>query len=138
MKHRIAIIASRFNEEIVARLLEGALRSLQSHGISKKNIEVHMVAGAFEIPLMAKILIKQKKYDGIIALGCVLKGETDHYKAVCDGVTYGIQKVMLDTGIPIMFGVLMCKKASQAMARSKNDKTNKGYECAEGLIEFLK
>lgn len=135
---RIAIIVSQFNKEISDRLLAGAEKALYETGFPVKNFTVVEVPGAFEIPFTAAKLADSKKFDGIIALGCVLKGETDHYKAVCDGVTFGLQKVSIENRIPIMFGVLMCRKEKQALERSqKNPKKNKGYECAKGLLEVL-
>lgn len=130
---RIAIIASKFNGDITNRLLTGATLALQENGV--KSFDVFEVPGAFEIPVMAKRL--SKKYDGIIALGCVLRGETDHYAAVCAGVTYGIQKVAVETGKPVMFGVLMCRTKKQALARCGEKKNNKGFECGKGLLEVL-
>lgn len=135
---KIAIIVSQFNTSITEGLLHGALKGLQESGLRKNAWEVFEVPGAFEIPFMAQKLIDKKKHDGVIALGCVLRGETDHYKAVCEGVTYGIQKVSIENRMPIMFGVLMCKTEKQARARSRNNKKNKGYECAKGLVALLR
>lgn len=126
---KIAIVVSRFNKEICDKLLKGAQKALNE---SKIKFEVFSVPGAFEIPYMCKKIIDTKKFIGIVALGCVLKGETDHYKAVCEGVTYGIQKVSIENKFPVMFGVLMCTKYKDALAR-----ISKGYECAKGLIEML-
>ena len=135
---RLAIIVSQFNKKISDRLLKGALRALKEENIPQDNIEVFEAPGAFEIPFFAQKLIDLKKFNGILALGCVLKGETNHYKAVCDGVTYGIQKVSVENRIPIMFGVLMCNFLDEALARSgENTKKNKGYECAKGLVDIL-
>ncbi|MBI5413337.1 6,7-dimethyl-8-ribityllumazine synthase [Candidatus Peregrinibacteria bacterium] len=132
---QIAIIASQFNKKICDRLITGSKKALDKAGLK---YEIFAVPGAFEIPFMAQKLIDSKKFAGIIALGCVIKGETDHYKAVCEGVTYGIQKVSIENRIPIMFGVLMCHDISNAFERSaENSKHNKGYECANGLIEIL-
>lgn len=127
---KIAVIVSQFNKKISDKLLKGAEKVLRKNKI---NYEIFEVPGAFEIPFLAAKLASGKKYNGIITLGCVLKGETDHFRAICDGVTYGIQKVAIENLIPIMFGVLMCKNLNQALKRS-----SKGYECAEGLIELLK
>lgn len=135
---KIAVLVSEFNAPICNRLLAGVLAAFKKEKLSPRNWTLFRVPGAFEIPFMAEKLAKTKKYTGIIALGCVLKGETDHYAAVCAGVTYGIQKVSIENKIPVMFGVLMCKKEKQALARSGNNKKNKGYECAEGLIKLLR
>lgn len=141
---KIAIIVSQFNKDITDKLLRGAVTAMRDFGVSQKNYDVYAVPGAFEIPLKALTLIKKKKYDGVVALGCVIEGETDHYEAVCEGTTYGIQKVMLKTGVPILLGILMVKTKSQALARAalpgkvKTNKSNKGYECVVGLIDLLK
>lgn len=134
---KIAVIISQFNKKISDRLLKGAKRALRKNKI---NHEIFEVPGAFEIPFMAAKLADSKKFSGLIALGCVIKGETDHYRAVCDSVTYGTQKVAIENRVPIMFGVLMCENSEQALLRSSltNMKNNKGYECAKGLIELLK
>lgn len=133
---KIAVVVSEFNKKISERLLAGAEKALRENKIP---YDVFWAPGAFEIPYMAQKLLKTKKYNGLIALGCVLKGETDHYRAVCDGVTFGIQKVSLQYGAPIMFGVLMCNTEKQALARSQeNTKRNKGYECAKELFKLLK
>lgn len=133
---KIAIIVSEFNKKITDRLLFGTKQALKEKNIS---FEIFKVPGAFEIPCAAQKLADMKKYTGFIALGCVIKGETDHYRAVCDATTYGIQKVSIENRIPIMFGVLMCSDIGQAMARSSlvNPKHNKGYECAKALLEML-
>lgn len=134
---RFAIVASQFNKKITDRLIDGVKKCLKQNGIKKSDYEIVAVPGAFEIPLMCAKLADCKKFDGIIALGCVIKGETDHYKAVCEGVTYGIQKVSIENKIPIMFGVLMVTDIKLALARSEiNPKKNKGYECAESLINI--
>lgn len=136
---KIAIIVSQFNKKISNRLLAGAEMALNEAKIHKNDWQVFEVPGAFEIPMTAQRLIDSKKFDGIIALGCILKGETDHYKAVCEGVTYGLQKIAIENRVPVMFGVLMCERLDQAMLRSQNiPKHNKGYECVKGLLEILK
>lgn len=135
----IAIITSQFYKKISDRLLTGAQKALREAKFKDKEMKVFEVPGAFEIPHMAQTLIDTKKYDGIIALGCLIKGETDHYEAVCNAVSYGIQKVSIENRIPITFGVLMCQNEMQAIERSqKNPQWNKGYECAQGLMKLLK
>lgn len=131
---RIAIIVSQFNKDISDRLLAGAKKALQERKVKK--FEVFEVPGAFEIPFFCKRIAPE--FDGMMALGCVLKGETDHYAAVCSAVTYGMQKVAMETGKPVMFGVLMCRTKAQALERSNKDRQNKGYECAKGLLELMK
>lgn len=135
---KIGIVISQYNRSIAGGLLKGAQKAFQKNNVPKKNTEVITVPGAFEIPLMLKILASSGRFKGLIALGCVIKGETDHYSAVCKGVTYGIQSVSLKYKIPIMFGVLMCRDPKQARARSGEDlKMNKGYECAISLLNFF-
>lgn len=134
---QIAIIVSKFNNKITARLLAGAKKGLKEMGLKSNNWSVFEVPGAFEIPFMAQKLIDTKKINGLITLGCILKGETNHYLAVCAGAAYGIQKVSIENRIPIMFGVLMCDSVKKALARSGNNKQNKGYQCAKGLMELM-
>ena len=129
---KIVIIVSQFNKNISDKLLSGAISALKEKSLNENNWKIVEVPGAFEIPFMAAKLADKKKFDGIIALGCVIKGETDHYKAICNGVTYGIQKVSIENRIPIMFGVLMCRDFKQALKRS-----SKGYECVQGLMKIL-
>ncbi|MBI2638458.1 6,7-dimethyl-8-ribityllumazine synthase [Candidatus Peregrinibacteria bacterium] len=133
----IAIIVSQFNKKISDRLLAGAKKALKEAQIAEKHFRIIEVPGAFEISFAASKLAKSKKWNGIIALGCVLKGETDHYRAVCDGVVYGIQKVSIENRIPIMFGVLMCQTEKQALKRSGTNSQNKGYECVNGLMKLF-
>lgn len=153
---KIAIVISKFNKEISGRLFAGALRALRESKFPKKNIAIFEVPGAFEIPYFIQKLIDQaepqrgyfinaperrnftKKYRGFIALGCVIRGETDHYRAVCDGVTFGLQKAAVENRVPVMFGVLMCRNMAQAIVRSENNANNKGYECGKGLVNILK
>lgn len=135
---QIVIIVSKFNSKITDRLLKGAEKGLQEMGIKSGDWQVFDVPGAFEIPYMAQKLIDTEKFDGLIALGCILKGETDHYRAVCEGVTYGIQKVSVENRVPVMFGVLMCNESYLANRRSGENNKNKGYQCAKGLAELLK
>lgn len=134
---KIAIIVSKFNKPISDHLLKGALKALKDDGVKKNEFAVFEVPGAFEIPFLAAKLINSKKFNGLIALGCILRGETEHYRAICDGVTYGLQKVAIENRIPIMFGVLMCRNMKQALVRSGNDVKNKGYECTKGLLKIL-
>lgn len=134
---KIAIIVSKFNSKFTDRLLKGAKKGLKEMGFRSGDFEIFEAPGAFEIPFIAQKLIDTKKFDGLIALGCILKGETDHYRAVCEGVTYGIQKVSIENRMPVMFGILMCDEISQAFNRSGDNNKNKGYQCAKGLMELL-
>lgn len=136
---KIAIVVSQFNKEISDRLLAGAVSALKDNGINHRECKLVEVPGAFEIPVTVAKLIDSGKYDGIIALGCVIKGETDHYDAICDGVTYGIQKVSIESRIPVMFGILMCEEKKYALARSlKMPRVNKGYQCTKSLLEMMR
>lgn len=128
---KIGVIISQWNKEIINGLLKSAERALKKNGLMKTTV-FRKVPGAFEIPYAAAQMIASKKYDGIIVLGCVIKGETDHYEAISRGVTYGIQKLSIENRMPIMFGVLMCHTTAQAKKR-----LDKGGECVEGLIELL-
>jgi 6,7-dimethyl-8-ribityllumazine synthase len=136
---KIAVITSEYNKNIIDRLITGVKKAFKDNTISTEDVEFFKVPGAFEIPYKAQKLIDTKKFAGIITLGCVIKGETDHYKAVCDGVTYGIQKISIENRIPIMFGVLMCNSPEQSFSRSslENMKYNKGYECVKALLEMI-
>lgn len=128
---KVAIVVSSFHADIAEKLTKGALAAIPK-------ADVINVPGAFEIPFACKKLLSKKKYDGMVALGCVIKGDTNHYEAVCLGVTYGIQKVALEKHVPIMFGVLMARTKKQALARCQTPpKLNKGYTCALALMDML-
>lgn len=135
---KIAIVISEFNNNICEGLLKGAMQAFDEEKFPIQNVKTFKVPGAFEIPFMCQKLAYTKEFSGIIALGCVLKGETDHYQAVCEGVTHGIQKVSIENRIPIMFGVLMCQDITQARSRSQINKKNKGHECAKSMLKILK
>ena len=132
---KIAIVASRFNEFITSRLLGGALDGLRRHGADEDLIDVAWVPGAFEIPLAASKLAKSGRYDAVICLGAVIRGSTSHYDYVCSEVSKGIAAAALDSGIPVLFGVLTCDTLEQAIERAGSKAGNKGFECAEGAIE---
>jgi len=136
-KIRIGIVATRFNEFITSKLLDGALDCLKRHDISEKEIELVWVPGAFEIPLVASKMAKSNKYDAIICLGAVIRGSTTHYDYVCSEVSKGIAGVSLDSGIPVMFGVLTTESIEQAIERAGTKAGNKGYDCAMGAIEMV-
>ena len=133
---KIAIVASRFNEFITSRLLGGALDGLRRHGADEDLIDVAWVPGAFEIPLAASKLAKSGRYDAVICLGAVIRGSTSHYDYVCSEVSKGIAAAALDSGIPVLFGVLTCDTLEQAIERAGSKAGNKGFECAEGAIEM--
>jgi len=134
---KIGIVAARFNEFIVSKLLGGALDALRRHDISDDNISVAWVPGAFEIPLAAQKMAQSGKYDAVIALGAVIRGSTTHYDYVCSEVSKGIASVSLSSGIPVMFGVLTTENVEQALLRAGSKGGNKGYDCALGAIEMI-
>lgn len=134
---RIAIVASRFNEFIVSKLIGGAVDGLKRHGIDESKIDLAWVPGAFEIPLTAKKLAKSKTYDAVICLGAVIKGSTTHYDYVCAEVSKGISHVSLDVEIPVIFGVITTENIEQAIERAGTKLGNKGYESAATAIEMI-
>lgn len=133
---KYAIVISRFNEFIGSKLLSGAIDGLTRHGVEENNINIVWVPGAFEISLIAKKLAKSNKYDGVICLGAVIKGSTDHYDYVCAEVSKGIAAVSLETEIPVIFGVLTTDNIEQAIERAGTKAGNKGYDVAVTAIEM--
>ncbi|MGG7146323.1 6,7-dimethyl-8-ribityllumazine synthase [Clostridium butyricum] len=133
---KFGIIVGRFNEFIGGKLLDGALDGLKRHGVKEQDIDIAWVPGAFEIPLIAKKMAKNDKYDGIICLGAVIKGSTSHYDYVCSEVSKGIASVSLECEKPVMFGVLTTNNIEQAIERAGTKAGNKGYECAVSAIEM--
>lgn len=134
---KIGIVASRFNEFIVSKLVGGAEDALVRHGVSTDNIELAWVPGAFEIPVIAQKMAETKKYDAIIALGTVIKGATDHYDYVCAEVSKGIANVSMKTEVPVLFGVLTTDNIEQAIERAGTKAGNKGYDVACSAIEMV-
>ncbi len=133
---RFCIITARFNEFISSKLLSGALDELKRHGADERNIDIIWVPGAFEIPLTAKKAAQTGKYNAIIALGAVIKGSTSHYDYVCAEVSKGVASVGLETGIPVIFGVLTCDNIEQAIERAGTKSGNKGADAAKSAIEM--
>lgn len=134
---KIGIVAARFNEFIVSKLLDGALDALRRHSVEDGNIEVAWVPGAFEIPLAALKMAESGKYDAVICLGAVIRGSTSHYDYVCSEVSKGIANVSLNSGVPVMFGVLTTENIEQAIERAGTKAGNKGFDCAMGAIEMV-
>ena len=134
---KIGIVVARFNEFITSKLLAGALDNLKRENVGEKDIEVAWVPGAFEIPLIASKMAKSKKYDAIICLGAVIRGSTSHYDYVCNEVSKGIATVGLQTGVPVLFGVVTTENIEQAIARAGSKAGNKGYDCALSAIEMV-
>ena len=134
---KVAIVASRFNEIIVNKLLGGAVDGLVRHGVDENNITAVWVPGAFEIPIAADKLAKSGKYDAVICVGAVIRGDTTHYDYVCNEVSKGVAHVSLNTGIPVLFGVITTENIEQAIARAGSKAGNKGYDCALSAIEMV-
>ncbi len=134
---KIGIVASRFNAFITAKLLDGALDCLKRHDVNEECIEIAWVPGAFEIPLIASKMAVCGKYDAVICLGAVIRGSTSHYDYVCSEVSKGIAHVSLNSGIPVMFGVLTTENIEQAIERAGSKAGNKGFDCASGAIEMV-
>ena len=133
---KFCIIVARFNEFISSKLLSGAIDELRRHGVKDDNIDVMWVPGAFEIPLIAKKTAKTGKYSAIITLGAVIRGTTSHYVYVCAEVSKGVASVGLDTGLPVIFGVLTCENIEQAIERAGTKAGNKGSDAAKSAIEM--
>ena len=132
----IAIAASRFNELITSRLIDGAKDTLMRHDVSGSAIDIYWVPGAFELPLIAKELALTGKYDAIIALGAVIRGDTPHFDYVAAEMSKGLASVGLEHRVPVLFGVLTCDTLDQALIRAGSKAGNKGSDCAAGAIEM--
>lgn len=134
---KVGIVAARFNEFITSKLLSGAMDGLLRHNVREQDIRVAWVPGAFEIPLVASRMAKSGKYDAVICLGAVIRGSTSHYDYVCSEVSKGIASVSLQTGVPVLFGVLTTENIEQAIERAGTKAGNKGYDCALSAIEMV-
>lgn len=134
---KVGIVVARFNEFITSKLLGGAMDGLLRHDVKEQDIDVAWVPGAFEIPLIAKKMAKSGKYDAVICLGAVIRGATSHYDYVCNEVSKGIAQVSLNTGIPVLFGVVTTENIEQAIERAGTKAGNKGYDCALSAIEMV-
>jgi 6,7-dimethyl-8-ribityllumazine synthase len=133
---KFALVVSRFNEFISKKLLEGAQDALIRHDVTADNIDIAWVPGSFEIPLVAKKLAQTKKYDAVICLGAVIRGNTPHFEYIASEVAKGIATVGLETGIPVTFGVLTTENIEQAVERAGTKDGNKGFEAAMNAIEM--
>ncbi|PIZ04472.1 MAG: 6,7-dimethyl-8-ribityllumazine synthase [Gammaproteobacteria bacterium CG_4_10_14_0_8_um_filter_38_16] len=136
-KSKIGIVVSTFNTDITEKLLSGAIAELTRSGFEENQVDVVKVPGAVEIPLIAKLLGLKEKYDAIICLGCVIRGDTDHYDYVCQQVSDGCQKVMLELKLPIIFGVLTTQNIRQARARVCDNSSHKGVEVAQAAVQMI-
>jgi 6,7-dimethyl-8-ribityllumazine synthase len=134
---KIGIVVARFNEFITSKLLGGAIDGLVRHGMNEEDVDVAWVPGAFEIPLIAKKMAKSGKYDAVIALGAVIRGSTSHYDYVCNEVSKGVAAASMESGVPVMFGVVTTENIEQAIERAGTKAGNKGYDCALGAIEMV-
>ena len=133
---KFGVVVSRFNEFVTRKLLDGAQDALLRHGVSEGDIDIAWVPGSFEIPLVVKKLAQTNKYDGIICLGAVIRGETPHYEYIAAEVTKGIAKIGLDTGLPITYGVITADSLEQAIERAGTKAGNKGFDAAVDAIEM--
>ena len=134
---RFALVAARFNSAVVENLVGGALDALKRHGVADDAVDMVRVPGSFEIPLVAQRLAASKKYAAVICLGAVIRGDTDHYDYVAGQVTTGVARAALDTGVPVIFGVLTCDTLEQAMNRAGAKAGNKGFDAALTAIEMV-
>jgi len=134
---KVGIVAARFNEFIVSKLLSGALDGLRRHDVKEDDIAVAWVPGAFEIPVAAQKMAGSGKYDAVICLGTVIRGSTSHYDYVCNEVSKGIAHVSMESQIPVLFGVLTTENIEQAIERAGTKAGNKGYDCALSAIEMV-
>ena len=133
---RIAIVVSRFNEPITSRLLAGAREALARHDVRDDDVDVAWVPGAFELPLVARKLAETRRYDAVVCLGAVIRGETPHFEYVAGEAARGIGQVSRDTGVPVAFGVITPDTMDQAEARAGGKKGNKGHDAALNAIEM--
>ncbi len=134
---KIGIIGGRFNEFITSKLIGGAMDCLKRHGVEEENIDLAWVPGAFEMPLVAKKMAESKKYDAVITLGAVIRGATPHFDFVCSEVSKGVASISLESGIPVMFGVLTTNTIEECIERAGTKAGNKGFEAAAGAIEMI-
>ncbi len=133
---KVACVVSRFNELLSTRLLSGAQDGFVRHGVAAEDVDVAWVPGAFEIPLVARKLAESGRYDAVVALGVVIRGGTPHFEYVASEVSKGIAKISLDTGVPVMFGIITADTIEQAVERAGTKAGNKGWEAAMGAIEM--
>jgi 6,7-dimethyl-8-ribityllumazine synthase len=133
---RVGIVVGRFNEFITSKLLSGAEDALKRHGVSEENVDIAWVPGAFEIPMFAQKMAKSNNYDAVITLGTVIRGSTPHFHYVCNETAKGVASTALNTGVPVIFGVLTTDSIEQAIERAGTKAGNKGWEAAVSAIEM--
>ena len=134
---RIAIVVSRFNAEVTTGLLSGARAQLRARGVEIADDAVFEAPGAFEIPLIAQTLARSGRFDGVVCLGCVIKGDTAHFEYISEAASSGLMRASLATGVPLTFGILTAYTDEQAILRSRNDAHNKGREAAAACLASL-
>jgi 6,7-dimethyl-8-ribityllumazine synthase len=134
---RVAVVVSRFNDLVGQRLLKGALETLSFKGVAEKDVEVAWVPGAWELPAAAAKFAKDGKFDGVVALGCIIRGETTHHEHIASEVAAGLGRIVSGTGIPVAFGVLTTDDLEQALARAGERENNKGAEAVLHLLETI-
>jgi 6,7-dimethyl-8-ribityllumazine synthase len=135
---RFGVVVAEFNDFVTERLLAGALEAFAEAGVDKRQLEIIKVPGSFELPIAAKQMATTRRFDAVICIGCVIRGETSHYDYVCSETARGIQLAQLDTGVPVGFCVLTCDTKEQALARAGEKDSNKGYAAAIGAIEMAR
>ena len=134
---KVCLIAARFNSFIVQKLVDGAVDGLVRHGVDESNITLAWVPGAFEIPVAAKKAATSGKYDAVICLGAVIRGSTTHYEMVCAESAKGVAHVGMETGLPVLYGIITTENIEQAIERAGSKAGNKGYDCALSAIEMV-
>jgi 6,7-dimethyl-8-ribityllumazine synthase len=134
---RFAVVAARFNRLVVEQLVAGALDALKRHGVADDAVDLVWVPGSFEIPLVAQRLAASKRYAAVLCLGAVIRGDTDHYDHVAGGAAGGIAHAALNTGVPVIFGILTCDTLEQALNRAGAKAGNKGFEAAVTAVEMV-
>ncbi len=134
---RVAVLVARFNADVTERLLDGSLRCLREHGASEADVDVYRVPGAWELPQAAARVAALDRYDALVALGCVIRGETPHFDYVCDQANLGLGEVARSSRAPLTFGVLTTEDRAQALARAGEGPTNKGYEVALAALQMV-
>ena len=134
---KVCLIAARFNSFIVQKLVDGAVDGLVRHGVDESNVTLAWVPGAFEIPVAAKKAASSGKYDAVICLGTVIRGSTTHYEMVCAESAKGVAHVGMETGLPVLYGIITTENIEQAIERAGSKAGNKGYDCALSAIEMV-
>lgn len=136
-EERVAIVVSRFNENVTGALLEGAVATLGEHGVQEQCIRIAWTPGAFEIPLIADRLARSGDFAAVLCLGAVIQGETDHHEYINSAVAQAIMRIGLESGVPVLFGLLTCRNMDQALARAGGSVGNKGKEAALAALEMM-